>query len=130
VEKKDIDSAPRNQIDRSREFLATERTYLAWIRTAISLMSFGVLIAKLSSDFGGRALNTWHFEINATTAGLAMICVGMLALSLACWRYRGITRRLAEGRYVHSDTVIYVMSIAVVLLGLFLMGYLVQHRSP
>jgi len=31
----------------TRDHLANERTYLAWMRTAISLMGFGVLILRL-----------------------------------------------------------------------------------
>ena len=30
-----------------RDHLANERTFLAWVRTAIALLGFGVLIAKL-----------------------------------------------------------------------------------
>jgi putative membrane protein len=30
-----------------RDHLANERTYLAWIRTGIATMGFGVVIAKL-----------------------------------------------------------------------------------
>jgi len=33
-----------NQIERSREHLANERTFLAWIRTSIALMGFGFVI--------------------------------------------------------------------------------------
>lgn len=33
--------------DRVREHLANERTYLAWMRTAIALMGFGVVIVRI-----------------------------------------------------------------------------------
>ena len=33
--------------DHTRDHLANERTFLAWVRTSIALMGFGVVIAKL-----------------------------------------------------------------------------------
>jgi len=38
----------KNLIDRSREHLANERTFLAWIRTSIALMGFGFVIVKFT----------------------------------------------------------------------------------
>jgi putative membrane protein len=37
----------RRNPSRVRDHLANERTYLAWMRTAISLMGFGVVIVRL-----------------------------------------------------------------------------------
>ncbi len=36
---------------RTREHLANERTYLAWIRIAIAMMGFGVVIVRLRLFF-------------------------------------------------------------------------------
>jgi putative membrane protein len=33
---------------KATEYLANERTYLAWIRTSISIMSLGFVVAKFS----------------------------------------------------------------------------------
>ena len=40
------ESAKRRNPSRVRDHLANERTYLAWMRTAISLMGFGVVIVR------------------------------------------------------------------------------------
>ena len=37
---------PRVQLAFERTFLAYERTHIAWVRTALSLISFGFVIAK------------------------------------------------------------------------------------
>ncbi len=34
--------------DRSQQYLANERTFLAWIRTCISLIGLGFIIAKFN----------------------------------------------------------------------------------
>ncbi len=38
---------PKTNPNRARDHLANERTYLSWIRTAVSLMGFGILIVRL-----------------------------------------------------------------------------------
>jgi putative membrane protein len=35
-----------NKPDTSREHLANERTFLAWIRTSIGIMAFGFVVVK------------------------------------------------------------------------------------
>ena len=39
----------------ARDHLANERTYLAWLRTAINVMILGVAVAKLVHNAGARA---------------------------------------------------------------------------
>ena len=38
-----------NDDERIRDHLANERTYLAWLRTGMAMMGFGVVIAKLDT---------------------------------------------------------------------------------
>ena len=38
-------------IKQYRDHTANERTYLAWIRTAITIMAFGILIEKIDLFF-------------------------------------------------------------------------------
>ena len=45
--KVDTQKAKLQNPSRVRDHLANERTYLAWMRTAISLMGFGVVIVRL-----------------------------------------------------------------------------------
>ena len=39
---------PPGPIDDPRVYLAAERTFLAWIRTSVSLMGFGFVIARFA----------------------------------------------------------------------------------
>src|ERR1700689_5438043 len=41
---------------RVRDHLANERTYLAWTRTGVAIMGFGVVIARLRYLFPSNAL--------------------------------------------------------------------------
>lgn len=54
----------------ARDHLANERTYLAWLRTAINVMILGLAVAKLVSSAGARA----------DVAGGILIAVGFILL--------------------------------------------------
>ncbi len=91
-------SAP-GPVDDPRVYLAAERTFLAWIRTSVSLMGFGFLIARFA---------LWLREYSAVTSqqnqprlstwlGLVMVCVGVAVCVLAAARYRGYVHALDLG---------------------------------
>jgi len=59
--------------NRARDHLANERTYLAWIRTAVSLMGFGILIVKLRFDpLGAGRGHGWELGLVFAVAGIVM----------------------------------------------------------
>ena len=69
-------------VDRTR--LAHERTLMAWVRTATSMISFGFTIAKLvpdrTADRGGL--------LDTHTFASIMIAVALVALTLAAVQHR------------------------------------------
>ena len=73
----------------ARDHLANERTYLAWLRTAINVMILGLAVAKLIHGEGARA----------DVAGGILIVVGFVVLVFGTTRTRRITRELREGKY-------------------------------
>jgi len=81
-----------------RDHLANERTFLAWVRTSIALLGFGVLIAKLRFlEIAPRA------GVRSTRLGLAFACAGVLTLLLAAWHYDR-TRRMIDGDSYRAAT--------------------------
>jgi putative membrane protein len=84
-----------------RVYLAAERTFLAWVRTSVSLMGFGFVIAKFAlwtrelglADPGLTparvALSTW--------LGFGMVCVGVFVCVMAAIRHRDYVGDLARG---------------------------------
>ena len=69
-------------IERYSDHAANERTFLAWVRTAIAVMAFGFLVQKfdLFLRIAGQSLapRSWpkHNEIVGTAAGLLLIVLG------------------------------------------------------
>ena len=74
----------------ARDHLANERTFLAWVRTALGLVGLGVLLERLGA--GG------DHEI-AVVAGVGFISFGGLTLIYAVGRYLWVARNLREGTF-------------------------------
>ncbi len=75
---------------RARDHMANERTYLAWLRTAATVMVLGLAVAKLIEPSNARTI----------AAGAILVVVGAVGLIEAGVRYRRVNRELEEGRFV------------------------------
>jgi putative membrane protein len=83
-----------------RTRLAVERTILAWIRTAVSLIAFGFTIVQFFErlqDMPGAAPAT--FPHAPRYLGLALILAGIGSLLVAMWEYRWAVKYLWSGDY-------------------------------
>jgi putative membrane protein len=76
-----------------REHAANERTFLAWIRTAIAIMAFGFLVERfdlfletIAPSLSGRALSPLGHRLG-NIAGLALITAGTAMVALAMIRF-------------------------------------------
>lgn len=78
----------RDQADRARDHLANERTYLAWLRTAVNVMVLGLVVAKFV-DEGSRA----------ELAGILLVGVGFLLLIYGTYRTGRLTSDLERGTF-------------------------------
>ena len=72
----------------ARDQLANERTFLAWVRTALGLIGLGVVMAKLLED-----------ALLALIGGLSFVAWGAGILVYAILRYRRVTELLERGKY-------------------------------
>ena len=76
----ELDTSTRLAYDRT--YLAHEGTLLAWIRTALSLISFGFTIAKFF-EFLGKQKGEPAPLLGAQTVGTIMIAIGVIGLAIA-----------------------------------------------
>lgn len=79
---------------------ANERTYLAWVRTALAFMAFGLLVERF--DLFIRSLPTLaqsapHPAASGISraAGLALILLGILVLAASTHRYLHFKRLIS-----------------------------------
>jgi putative membrane protein len=111
---------------------ANERTYLAWIRTAISIMAFGFLIEKfdlfiayLGKTSGGADLQASRV---AEVVGVALFVLGVLVIIAATLRFfahKAAIDSTGTVPYGERKTTI-LLSAAMVLLAIFSLLYILE----
>lgn len=110
---------------------ANERTFLAWVRTAIAVMAFGFLVERfnLFLEIAGRSLGR-RLTVSGTLAsdvvGLALIVAGALMVFAAMIRFIANRRAIAAAdiRAAGNDRLDLALAGLIVVLGLALAGYL------
>jgi len=123
---KSQNSAP--QTGKASNHLANERTFLAWIRTSISIIVFGFVVAKF-----GITLREFLRVQGATVqeSGVSLIIgVGFIAMgifmALAAWfRYQATMRRIETGDFKPAGTIVTVLTVLAALFGTILAVYLI-----
>lgn len=90
-----------------RDYLAEERTFLAWLRTGIGLMGFGFVAARFglfadephvmqnASGVQAQELSLWF--------GLALVVIGVAVNLISARRYMRLVRELNRGQFVHRS---------------------------
>jgi putative membrane protein len=110
---------------------ANERTYLAWIRTAVALMGLGFVIERfdlfvqyLGANGGGLPSDPWVHP-----AGLGLIFFGVLVLAVSTGRYLRFKHLIAEDavREFGSSRTDIVLVAVVSLLGALMALYLLRQ---
>lgn len=115
--------AKKKVYELSREHLANERTFLAWIRTSIALMGFGFVIIKFSLflkelSFMFDVEDNPQLNEGSSHVGVLMFVLGVIIAFLAFFRYRKIGQQLDNKAYLNSVTFSLVLTIAMVLFGI------------
>jgi putative membrane protein len=117
---------------------ANERTFLAWIRTAIAVMAFGFLIerfdiflAAITSQAPSRMILPREHRF-ASTAGLVFILLGVAMIAVAAIRFFRIARQIDSNETVSGSGSLFDLALAalLLLLGLSLFLYLGRVITP
>jgi putative membrane protein len=104
-------------------YLANERTFLAWTRTAFSLLGFGVTIAKLGWDLANLRNSPSHGD-QALLLGGALIAAAMAVILLGFFRYTRTVRDISQGIVEDRSTFAYALGIGGAIGCLVLLAYL------
>jgi putative membrane protein len=113
ITKADAEKPKHKNLSRVREHLSNERTYLAWMRTAIALMGFGVVIVRLRAfhpPLATHPSNSWKL-------GLLFSIVGLVTVWLSTQHYFVARRDIDEDTYEPADRWVILFSLTVLLLG-------------
>jgi putative membrane protein len=111
-----------NELARERNREAAERTLMAWIRTALSLIGFGFGISKLDDYLQAGGLHT-RFDLPHSTLifGTSFIVVGIFGLLAAIVQHTRILRRLSRSDFAYDAMRPIAMTVAslLILIGVF-----------
>jgi putative membrane protein len=111
------------------EYLANERTFLAWVRTSIAVVSLGFVVTKFSVWLRELAV---RLNPNATPQrtgaslpiGVTLMALGGLFVVLAARRYWVVNRSIASGRVSADHGLVILVTVMVVLLSLAMIVYM------
>jgi putative membrane protein len=107
------------------ELLASERTFLAWIRTSIAALSFGIAIIKFG-DWTRASSQGIHV---ASSIGTLMVLFGGIMSALGAIHYRRTNKQILEGKVQVSNWLVLSMSAGVVLLAIAVIIYVVLQAE-
>jgi putative membrane protein len=108
---------------------ASERTLMAWIRTALSMIGFGFSIYKffqyLPEEIAAGNIRRPQAPRNL---GLTLIALGTLALAAAAWQHRRFLNEVGASQARHVWSISFMVAMAVILIGILTFyGVLLRH---
>ena len=119
---------------KATEHLANERTFLAWVRTSVSIMSLGFVVAKfglwlrelasrLSSSMPSRG-SGWSGPV-----GMGMIAFGGALALLAAWRFHTVNRQIDLGKVSVDRGLVGLIAVAMAALAVLMIAYLAMTTT-
>ncbi len=102
--------------------LANERTFLAWLRTALALLAGAVALASLVHDFGPRA-----FRLTIT---ILLLALSLIVTAGAYLRWDRTERALREDRPLPEDPMprIIVGGLGIIIVATAVLVFLAEFR--
>ena len=126
------DQAPPRSVGddkKATEHLANERTFLAWVRTSIAVISLGFVVAKfglwLERMPGAPTIPREHGAGWSLPIGTGMMVVGALLSLLAAWHHRRTSHDIERGKVRPAIGLVIFVSALVAVLAVVMIAYLI-----
>jgi uncharacterized protein (DUF302 family)/uncharacterized membrane protein YidH (DUF202 family) len=118
------------------DYLAAERTFLAWIRTGLALMGFGFVVARFGLFL--RELQTGQPSLPAPSYGFsfwfgtALIILGVIVNIVSAKRHVRLVQELNSGgsAFTRPSSLAVIVALALAVIGLAMAIYVISVREP
>lgn len=119
----------------TRDHLANERTFLAWVRTSIGIMAFGFVVEKFAifmkklAYFLGKAELSKSLPVSSGYSaifGIMLVALGALMGLLAFIRYKKIESEISRNSYKPSWLLDILVAMGILVIGIFLVFYMLS----
>ena len=113
-----------------RTRMAADRTLMGWIRTALSMISFGFTIFKFleyAQEQGMKPLIRTH---GPREVGLTLIGIGIFALVIACFQHWQFIKKLRPDQPYKPWDLAFVVAVLIGLLGVTMFVSMILRAGP
>lgn len=87
--------------DRSAQYLANERTFLAWLRTCVALIGLGFVVSRfgLGIRVKGNIIADASIHSHSSLLGISMVVLGAVLIIYALKNYLETDKAVQRGIY-------------------------------
>jgi putative membrane protein len=121
-------SASSQPNQHTSDHLANERTFLAWIRTSISMIGLGFVVAKFTVWLRELSLRLDQQAPPRTglslPLGVTLMALGGVLAIIAAWRYRSVKRAIQSNQSAAAESTMVALSVSVALIAIALVAYM------
>jgi putative membrane protein len=134
ADEKEVKTNLANELAKERNRAAYDRTLMAWIRTAISLIGFGFAIAKSyeyvqmeEMETTGRFIDQIHAPL---WFGMSFILLGMLCILGGVIQYVKVVKQIRTGEFTYGEPrpLAKVIALILLIIGVFALIAIFQRR--
>jgi len=133
-DEKEVKTNLANELAKERNRAAYDRTLMAWIRTAISLIGFGFAIAKSyeyiqmdEMEKTGRFIDQIHAPL---WFGMSFIVLGMLCILGGVIQYGEVVKRIRSAQFTYGEPrpLVKIVALILLIIGIFALITLFQRQ--
>ncbi|MGA2431719.1 MAG: DUF202 domain-containing protein [Candidatus Acidiferrum sp.] len=118
---------PPTKSGKASDHLANERTFLAWIRTSISIIVFGFVVAKFGITLREFLRLQGSAERDSGVSlgiGIGFVLMGIGMAITSSIRYRRTMQQLDADQFEPASPIVTILGAATAVFGMILVGYL------